>query len=144
MLFLRKQMANDFIAALSKLDLEEPEEVEEESEEETEDRPEYEEEVELTREQQKIILRQQRYEARVAYRMKLREIRKEKKAEDREINREIRILERSKSRQIERERYVNIICPTLRLVVVLSTIEKMYIQYDLVRSTIVILGARSY
>ena len=144
MLFLRKQMANDFIAALSKLDLEEPEEVEEESEDVTEDRPEYEEEVELTREQQKIILRQQRYEARVAYRMKLREIRKEKKAEDREINREIRILERSKSRQIERERYVNIICPTLRLVVVLSTIEKMYIQYDLVRSTIVILGARSY
>ena len=84
-------MANDFIAALSKLDLEEPEEVEEETEEEVEDLPEYEEETDLTREQQKIILRQQRYEARVAYRMKLREIRKEKKAEDREINREIRM-----------------------------------------------------
>ena len=102
-------MANDFIAALSKLEeLEEPEEEveEEEFEDEAEDGPDYEEETDLTREQQKIILRQQRYEARVAYRMKLREIRKEKKAEDREINREIRILERSKLRQIERERLV--------------------------------------
>merc|ERR1712134_32113 len=102
----RKQMANDFIAALSKLELEEPEEETEELEEEEidNDLPVYdEEEIELTREQQKIILRQQRYEARVAYRMKLREIRKEKKAEDREVNREIRIMERSKSRQIERE-----------------------------------------
>ena len=46
------------------------------------------------------LLRQQRYEQRVAYRARLRAIRKEQNARDREINRSARIEERQERRQL--------------------------------------------
>lgn len=46
------------------------------------------------------LLRQQRYEQRVAYRARLRAIRKEQNARDREINRSARIEERKERRQL--------------------------------------------
>ena len=52
----------------------------------------------LTAEEQKALIRQQRYEQRLAYRARLRAIRKEQNALDREHNRQLRIEERQARR----------------------------------------------
>merc|ERR1712242_506034 len=54
----------------------------------------------LTAEEQKALIRQQRYEQRLAYRARLRAIRKEQNALDREHNRQLRIEERQARRLI--------------------------------------------
>lgn len=82
-------MANDFVSTSN--DDEFDEEVEELDEVDLES---------LTAEERKALLRQQRYEQRVAYRARLRAIRKEQNALDREHNRQARIEERQARRQM--------------------------------------------
>ena len=84
----RKQMSNDFV---SSSDDEFDEEVEEVDELDLESLP---------IDERRQLLRQQRYEQRVAYRARLRAIRKEQNARDREINRSARIEERQERRQL--------------------------------------------
>lgn len=84
----RKTMSNDFVSTFDE-EVEEPEEEEEEVDLE-----------EMEPEQRREILRQQRYEQRVAYRARLREMRKAQNALDREANRQARIEERAERRKL--------------------------------------------